>query len=175
MITDKPIKPGRQVYLDYERYPSYVYLLQHAFTPISNIHDCLLIPLPVDTPPSPLLSRVLLTLGYPSDDAMCLDITRFLNDRQLALFLIRNATQEHLEQCFEYYEQTVLKRDDSQWETSEIHQCAMGIWTENSKSLWESMKDELKDSLRMHLLTVKSYYHTSISHDHVLLWSRNDA
>ena len=174
MITDKPIKPGRQVYLDYERYPSYVYLLQHAFTPISNIHDCLLIPLPFDVPPSPLLSRVLLTLGYPSDDAMCLDITRFLNDRQLAFFLLRNATQEHLQQCLNYYEQTVLKRDDSQWETAEIHQCAMGIWTESSKSLWESMKDELKDSLRMHLLKVKSFYHTSISHDHVLLWSRND-
>ena len=96
MITDKPIKPGRQVYLDYERYPSYVYLLQHAFTPISNIHDCLLIPLPFDTPPSPLLSRVLLTLGYPSDDAMCLDITRFLNDRQLAKWDVRIPEPLHL-------------------------------------------------------------------------------
>ena len=174
MFTDKPIKPNRQVYLDYERYPSYVYLLQHAFTPISNIHDCLLIPLPSHPPSSPFLSRVLLSLGYPSDDAMCLDVTRFLNDHQLAFFLLQNATEEHLQQCIEYYEKTVLKRDDSHWETDEIHRCALGVWTENSKSLWESKKDELKESLRQHLLTVQSSYHTSISHDHVGQLNMND-
>lgn len=159
------------MYLDYERYPSYVYLLRYAFTPISNIHDCLLVPLPYDSPPSPLLSRVLLSLGFPSDDAMCLDITRFLNDRQLAFFLLRNATMEHLQQCINYYEQTILKREDQQWEAAEIRRCAMGIWTDDSKIVWDSVKDGLKHSLLMHLLTVKSFYHTSISHDNVGLRS----
>lgn len=78
---------------------------------------------------------------------------------------------EHLQQCINYYEQTILKREDQQWEAAEIRRCAMGIWTDDSKIVWDSVKDGLKHSLLMHLLTVKSFYHTSISHDNVGLRS----
>lgn len=96
MVTDKAIRKGRQVYLNYETYPSHFYLLHYGFVAVSNIHDCLLVPLPNATSLSPLLRQVLQALGFPSDDTVCLDFTRFLNDKALAFFLLRRAPDEHL-------------------------------------------------------------------------------
>ena len=37
VLTDRAIKAGRPIYLDYAPFPSYFYLLRHGFVPISNI------------------------------------------------------------------------------------------------------------------------------------------
>ena len=103
VLTDRAIKAGRPIYLDYAPFPSYFYLLRHGFVPISNIYDCLLVSLP-PTPPSPLLDRLLRSLGFPGADAVCLDVTRFLNDRALAFFRLRDASETQLRRCLDYYE-----------------------------------------------------------------------
>ena len=119
VLTDRAIKAGRPIYLDYAPFPSYFYLLRHGFVPISNIHDCLLVSLP-PTPPSPLLDRLLRSLGFPGADAVCLDVTRFLNDRALAFFRLRDASETQLRRCLDYYETKVRSRGD--WESVEVRE-----------------------------------------------------
>ena len=177
--TDKVVKPGRQIYLDYDGYPSYYYLLQYGFNPISNIHDCLLIPLPSSSSPSSsrrnddnnqhnaLLDQVLQDLGYPGQNAMCLDITRFLNDRYLAYFLLETASITNLRRCHEYYRYTILRRDYQQWEVEEVRRCALGQWEGEVKPAWDRVQEGLKEKLREHLISVKKEYSMSIAEDHV--------
>ena len=174
--TDKAVKPGRQIYLDYDGYPSYYYLLQYGFNPISNIHDCLLISLPSSAPSihnnhnqqhNALLEQVLQDLGYPGSNAMCLDITRFLNDRYLAYFLLESTSNANLRRCHEYYHQTILRRAYQQWEIEEIRRCALGQWEGEVKPAWDRVQEGLKEKLREHLIGVKQEYSTSIAEDHV--------
>lgn len=167
ITTDKQIKKGRQVYLNYETYPSHHYLLRYGFVATSNIHDCLLVPLPNATSLSPLLRRVLEALGYPSDDTMCLDITRFLNDKALAFFLLRDANPVHLQQCLTHYENVIVKEQEGRWEAHDVRRCALGTWTDNSKTLWDGVKDELKKELHDYLKTLERAYSTSIAYDNV--------
>lgn len=165
IITDRPIKKQRQVYLDYEGYGAHYYLIHHGFVSISNIHDCLLIPLPSDIQYTPLLEKVLTSLGIASDHTVCLDITRFLNDRMLAVFLLKDASSSQLQQCLDHYNK-VVKRS-GHWETNDIRKCALGVWSDNTKELWESIQDGLKSQLRNYLLDLQSHYSTSIGYDNV--------
>lgn len=164
VTTDKAVKPGRPIYLNYDPYPSHTYLLRHGFTPISNIHDCLLLPLP---PAPPLLAQVLRALEFPAADAMCLDVTRFLNDRALAYFLLRDASPQQLQQCLRYAENTVTHRA-SGWEAAELRRCALGVWDEESKTLWDGVKAELQGQLAELLRNVTAAYSSSIARDHVV-------
>lgn len=165
IITDRPIKKQRQVYLDYEGYGAHYYLIHHGFVSISNIHDCLLIPLPSDIQYTPLLEKVLTSLGIASDHTVCLDITRFLNDKMLAVFLLKDASPAQLRQCFDHYNKVV--KQNGHWETNDIHKCALGVWSDNTKELWESVQDDLKLQLRNYLLDLQSHYSTSIGYDNV--------
>lgn len=166
-MTDKPIRKGRQVYLNYETYPSHFYLLHYGFVAVSNIHDCLLVPLPNATALSPLLQQVLHTMGFPSDNTMCLDFTRYLNDKALAFFLLRRAPPEHLQQCLDYYDEVVVKKQNGRWEAMDVRRCALGIWKEDTKMKWERASEGLKRELKEHLLNVAGDYPTSIAYDNV--------
>ena len=154
------------MYLDYEAYPSHYYLLHFGFVPISNIHDCLLIPLP-SHPSSPLLSRVLKALGYPTDDSVCLDITRFMNDKALSFFLLQEANEERLQKCIDLYEKRVIKKQKGRWEAMDVYECASGEKGNKAKQKWDEMKDELMSKLFNHLKWVESVYSTSIAADNV--------
>lgn len=172
MVTDKPIRKGRQVYLNYEMYPSHFYLLHYGFVAVSNIHDCLLVPLPNATELSPLLRQVLQALGFPSDDTMCLDFTRFLNDKALAFFLLRKASPEHLQQCLSFYEEVVAKQ--GRWEVADVRRCALGSWEEDAKTRWEDVSEKLKAELCEHLKAVEHAYPTSIAFDNVRVEWRSE-
>lgn len=167
VVTDKPIRKGRQVYLNYETYPSHFYLLHYGFVAVSNIHDCLLVPLPNATALSPLLQQVLQTMGFPSDNTMCLDFTRYLNDKALAFFLLRHASPEHLQRCLTYYDEVVVQKQKGRWEATDVHRCALGVWEDDPKTRWERASEGLKAELKEHLLHVASAYPTSIAYDNV--------
>lgn len=169
MVTDKAIRKGRQVYLNYETYPSHFYLLHYGFVAVSNIHDCLLVPLPNATSLSPLLRQVLQALGFPSDDTVCLDFTRFLNDKALAFFLLRRAPDEHLRRCLAFYNEMVAPKQQGRWEAADVRRCALGSWEEDAKTRWEEVSEGLKAELREHLKQVASAYPTSIAFDNVWL------
>lgn len=166
VLTDRAIKAGRPIYLDYAPFPSYFYLLRHGFVPISNIHDCLLVSLP-PTPPSPLLDRLLRSLGFPGADAVCLDVTRFLNDRALAFFRLRDASETQLRRCLDYYETKVRSRGD--WESVEVRRCALDDWSEDSKRHWDAETPVLRRQLREHLERVRRGFSTSIARDQLEL------
>ena len=161
--TSRAVKKGRQVYLDYEGYGNHYYLLHHGFVAISNIYDCLLISLPKPTTTSPLLQQVLQAMGYASDFTVCYDITRFLNDKVLAYFLLKDANPTHLKQCIELYE-----KNNHHFDNNDIRKCALGVFTDNTKELWEDIQDDLKLQLKNHLLSLQSHYSTSIGHDNVI-------
>lgn len=162
------MKRGSQVYLDYEAFPSHYYLQHFGFVPISNIHDCLLIPLP-SHPSSPRLSRVLEALGYPTDDSVCLDVTRFLNDKALSFFLLQRADEKQLQTCIDLYDKRVAKKQNGRWEATDIYECATGERGDKAKQEWDSVKDELKSKLLDHLKWVESAYSTSIAADNVAM------
>lgn len=153
--------------MDYEGYGSHYYLLTYGFVSVSNIYDCLLIPLPENTHYTPLLEEVLLDLGYASDHSVCVDITRYLNDRILAFFLLKDANPTHLQQCIDYYHKVVEKKQHGNWEVNDIRKCALGVYSDNTKELWDSVQDDLKQQLYKHLLHIQHYYSTSIGYDNV--------
>lgn len=167
VVTHRAIKKGRQVYLDYEGFGAHYYLTYYGFVSISNIYDCLLIPLPEETSFSPLLEEVLKVLGFASDHTICLDITRFLNDKALAFFLLKDANPTHLKQCLNHYN-TVVKENNNHWEVSDIRKCALGVYSDNTKELWDEVVDDLKGQLRSHLQSLLDGYSTSIGHDNVV-------
>ena len=166
VITDRAINAGRPIYLDYAPFPSYFYLLRHGFVPISNIHDCLLVSLP-PTSPSPLREQVLRSFGFPGADAVCLDVTRFLNDRALAFFLLQNASDAQLRRCLDYFEEKVRPRGD--WESVEVRRCALDDWSEDSKRHWDIVSPLLRRELREHLETLRGGFSTSIARDQLEL------
>lgn len=166
VLTDRPVKAGRPIYLDYMPLPSYFYLLRHGFVPISNIHDCLLVSLP-PTSPSQLREQVLRSLGFPGADAVCLDVTRFLNDRALAFFLLRNASDAQLRRCWDFFEKTVRPRGD--WESVEVRRCALDNWSEDSKRHWDAVAPLLRRELCEHLETLRGRFSTSIARDQLEL------
>ena len=98
---------------------------------------------------------------------MCLDITRFLNDKALAFFLLRDANPVHLQQCLTHYESVIVKEQEGRWEAHDVRRCALGTWTDNSKTLWDGVKDELKKELHDYLKTLERAYSTSIAYDNV--------
>ena len=53
------------------------------------------------------------------------------------------------------------------WEVNDIRKCALGIYSDNTKELWDSVQDDLKQQLYKHLLHIQQYYSTSIGYDNV--------
>ena len=166
MITDKRVKRGRQVYLNYEPFPSHHYLAHYGFVPLSNIHDCLLVPLP-NASFTPLLREVLSALGFPSDDSMCLDVTRFMNDKALAFFLLRDASDAQLRRCLAIYRDVVARRQNGRWEARDVYECALGVKDDRLKERWDERKEGLRKQLYAHLRSVEQFYSTSIAADNV--------
>lgn len=165
MVTDRRVRRGRQVYLDYEALPSHHYLARYGFVPLSNIHDCLLVPLP-NASLTPLLREVLSALGFPSDDSMCLDVTRFMNDRALAFFLLRDASDAQLRRCLAIYRDVVVRRQSGRWEATDVYECAFGA-KDRLKERWDERKEGLRKQLYTHLKFVEQSYSTSIAADNV--------
>jgi phage I-like protein len=116
---------------------------------------------------SPLLGQVLESMGYPSPNSVCLDITRFLNDKALAYFLLQDASDAQLQQCMNYYHETIEKQKEGQWDASDVFSCAIGDWSGNAKETWDNKKDMLKEKLYNHLKWVEGHYSTSIAMDNV--------
>ena len=170
MITDKRVRRGRQVYLDYEAFPSHHYLAHYGFVPLSNIHDCLLVPLP-NASFTPLLREVLTALGFPSDDSMCLDVTRFMNDKALAFFLLRDASDAQLRRCLAIYRDVVVGRQNGRWEATDVYECALGA-KDRLKERWDERKEGLRKQLYTHLRFIEQFYSTSIAADNVRIHRR---
>ena len=166
IVTPRAIKQSRQVYMDYEGFGAHYYLTNYGFVSISNIYDCLLIPLPGIVHYTPLLEEVLRVLGFGSDHTICLDITRYLNDRALAFFLLKDANPTHLQQCLNHYN-TVVKSNDDHWEVMDIRKCALGVYSDNTKELWDGVQDDLKLQLRNYLKSLLNQYSTTIGYDNV--------
>ena len=83
----------------------------------------------------------------------------------LAVFLLKDASPAQLRQCFDHYDKVV--KQNGHWETNDIHKCALGVWSNNTKELWESVQDDLKRQLHDYLLDLHNHYSTSIGYDNV--------
>lgn len=158
------------MYLDYEAFPSHHYLAHYGFVPLSNIHDCLLVPLP-NASFTPLLREVLTALGFPSDDSMCLDVTRFMNDKALAFFLLRDASDAQLRRCLAIYRDVVVGRQNGRWEATDVYECALGA-KDRLKERWDERKEGLRKQLYTHLKFIEQFYSTSIAADNVRIHRR---
>ena len=83
----------------------------------------------------------------------------------LAVFLLKDASPAQLRQCFDHYDKVV--KQNGHWETNDIHKCALGVWSNDIKELWESVQDDLKRQLHDYLRNLQSHYSTSIGYDNV--------
>ena len=103
---------------------------------------------------------------------MCLDVTRFLNDKALAFFLLREADEEQLQKCIDLYETRVSTKQKGRWEAMDVYECATGERGDKAKQKWGDEKEELKSKLFDHLKWVEGVYSTSIAADNVAISSR---